>query len=707
MNPILGPMSAQANQPTAQTAKRLDLTALGDRLWKAADDLRANSNLASNQYFFPVMGLIFLRHAYNRYLLVREEVEKTLPSRGGVVRSLQKQDFQQKAALFLQEKAQFDYLVKLPDNADLGKALNDAMQSIEDDYPELARTLPRGYDTIENDLLGRLLRIFNDKELQHASDDVFGRIYEYFLVAFANQAAHDSGEFFTPVSLVQMLVAVLEPTSGRIFDPACGSGGMFVQSQRFLEEHGLPRDKLAFWGQEKNSETIKLAKMNLAVHGMSGNISQAISYYNYDQQPLKVGDADYVMANPPFNVDEIDAERIETDPRLPFGLPGKNKDKKVPNGNYVWVSYFYSYLNATGRAGFVMSSQTSSAGRDEAKVREQLVNTGHVDIMMAISSGFFYTRTVPCELWFFDKGKPETRQNTVLMIDARHTKRKVTRTVYDFSPEQLQNLNSIVWLYRQENHRFLELVAQHLTRSVQELRGVQAYLAPYVQQQAQVVELLTQGSDTLFAEADAYPELDAAQAVFGALLDTYATQQGHLPADPLTAENGPLHAARESLQPTLHTVKALAQQVDALQKHLQAVIDEADGQAKASKDKTWQGTAIRREKKVLDELATALKEQLELPVYFEAQAAWLQTRFPDAVLVNVPGLVKVVTREAIAAADYSLTPGRYVGVSPDEDEEGFDFAATMRGIHTELAELNIQAKALAAQIQANLEELAG
>lgn len=699
-------MSSPTAQSTAQTAKRLDLTALGDRLWKSADLLRANSALASNQYFFPVMGLIFLRHAYNRYLMVKEEVEKTLPSRGGVVRPLTKQDFQQRAALFLQEKAQFKHLADLPDNADLGAKLNEAMQSIEDDYPELARTLPKGYDTIDPEVLRQLLTYFNDEELRHASDDVFGRIYEYFLVGFANQAAHDSGEFFTPVSLVQMLVSVLEPASGRIYDPACGSGGMFVQSQRYLEEHDLPRDQLAFWGQEKNSDTIKLAKMNLAVHGMSGNISQAISYYNYDQQPLKVGGADFVMANPPFNVDEIDATKVKSDPRLPFGLPGVNKDKKVPNGNYIWVSYFYSYLNATGRAGFVMSSQTSSAGRDEAKVREQLVKTGHVDIMMAISGGFFYTRTVPCELWFLDKGKPAERLDTVLMLDARHTRRKVSRTVYDFSPEQLHNLTSIVWLYRGQQQRFLDLVAGYLTRTAQELRALQGPLGAFITKQAQVVNLLTQGNGSLFAQADAYPELDAAQAAFNALLETYSTQLDHLPTDPPSAQNQALHDAREALQPAIHTIKALGQQVDALQKHLQQVIDEADQQAKEQKDKTWKGSAIRKEKKELDELAAQLKEALDQPVYFEGQAAWLQHRFPDAELVDVPGLVKVVNRETIEAADYSLTPGRYVGVSPDEDEEGFDFTATMRGIHSELAELNTQAEALARQIQVNLEELA-
>ena len=533
------------------------------------------------------------------------------------------------------------------------------------------------------------------------------RIYEYFLVNFADQTAHDGGEFFTPVSLVQMLVSVLEPTKGRIYDPACGSGGMFVQSQRYLEQHGRPSHDLVFWGQEKNDETIKLAKMNLAVHGMSGNISQAISYYDYDQQPLKAGQADYVMANPPFNVDEIDAVKVTDDPRLVFGLPGTNKEKKVPNGNYIWVSYFYSYLNATGRAGFVMSSQTSSAGRDEAKVREQLVKTGHMDVMMSISTGFFYTRAVPCELWFLDKGKPTERQDTVLMIDARHTKRKVSRTVYDFSPEQLLNLTSIVWLYRQENQRFLDLVAQHLTHCIQEIRAMQTPLAVYITQQGKVIDALTTGDGTLFAEANAYPELDAAVAAFISLTETYAKQLETLPQKALPQENQLLHKMRADLQPLLHTLKAMAQEVNAQQKALQAVIDEGEQKNKAEKDKTWKGPEIKRRKKALDEAAKILKEQLELAAYFEQQAAWLQLHFPDAELCDVPGLVRVVNLEEIKEKDFNLSPARYVGVSPEEDEDGFNFSEIVRGIHTELAELNIKSETLSLMIQSRLAELVG
>ncbi len=307
--------------------------------------------------------------------------------------------------------------------------------------------------SLDNEVLGQLLRTLNPEELKRVSGDVFGRIYEYFLTQFADQKAHDGGEFFTPVSLVSLIANVIEPYAGIVLDPACGSGGMFVQSARIVEEQGQrPTERLTFRGLEKNATTIRLAKMNLAVHGLEGDIQKAITYYE-DPHEL-VGKADYVMANPPFNVDEIDADKVKSDPRLPFGLPGVNKKGKVSNGNYIWISYFYSYLSDKGRAGFVMSSQASSAGGGEAAVRQKLVETGDVDVMIAIRSNFFYTRTVPCELWFLNRNKPEAHRDKVLMLDARNIYRKVTRKIYDFSPEQQQNLLAIVWLYRGETERY-------------------------------------------------------------------------------------------------------------------------------------------------------------------------------------------------------------------------------------------------------------
>jgi type I restriction enzyme M protein len=447
------------------------IEAIEKRLWTAADTLRANSNYASNEYFLPVMGLVFLRHAYSRYLGVKDAIEAGLPKRGGKARALTKEDFSQQSAIFLQPRAQFDTLVALTDSEDRARAIIDAMESIESDYENLRGVLPKSeYQELDNAVLGQLLRTLNPDELKKVSGDVFGRIYEYFLTQFADQKAHDGGEFFTPISLVSLIAHVLEPESGTVLDPACGSGGMFVQSARVVEQHHEnPAEKLTFYGLEKNATTIRLAKMNLAVHGLEGDIQKAISYYEDPHELL--GKANIVMANPPFNVDEIDADKVKNDPRLPFGLPGVNKKGKVSNGNYIWISYFYSYLNEQGRAGFVMSSQASSAGRDEAKVRQKLVESGDVGIMIAIRSNFFYTRTVPCELWFLNRNKPEAHKDKVLMLDARNIYRKVTRKIYDFSPEQEQNLLAIVWLYRGETDRYLELVAGYCRRMLEEGTG--------------------------------------------------------------------------------------------------------------------------------------------------------------------------------------------------------------------------------------------
>jgi type I restriction enzyme M protein len=445
-----------------------NLDVIEKRLWSAADNLRANSSYASNEYFLPVMGLIFLRHAYSRYLAVRDDVVASLPKRGGQTRALSKADFSQQSAIFLRAESQFDYLVSLSDSDDRAKAIIHAMETIEGDYTTLRGVLPKQeYQELDNAVIGQLLRTLNPEELKSATGDVFGRIYEYFLTQFADQGAHDNGEFFTPISLVSLIAQVLEPTRGSVLDPACGSGGMFVQSAHVVERlHARPAERLTFYGLEKNPTTIRLAKMNLAVHGLEGDIQKAISYYD-DPHEL-AGKADYVMANPPFNVDEVDGDKIKRDPRLPFGLPGINKSGKVSNGNYLWISYFYSYLGPRGRAGFVMSSQASSGGRDEAKVRQKLVETGAVDAVIAIRSNFFYTRTVPCELWFLDRAKPAARKDKVLMLDARNVYRKVTRKVYDFSPEQQQNLLAIVWLHRGERDRFLGLVQKHLNRTLQE-----------------------------------------------------------------------------------------------------------------------------------------------------------------------------------------------------------------------------------------------
>ena len=400
-------------------------------LWKVADNLRANSNLASNEYFLPILGLIFLRHATNRYYEAKKAIEEDRTAGRMPDRPLVKADFTRRRALMLPQEARYDVLLEMRKDGNLGVAVTAAMEAVEDRFQPLAGQLPKDYERFEDDVLEEMMRTFDSEPLRKASGDVFGRIYEYFLAEFSKQGAHDNGEFFTPPSIVQTIVNVIEPDHGVVFDPAAGSGGMFVQSSHFIEAKAQDTmEQVTFYGHEKNETTAKLAQINLAVHGLQGAIragNEAITYYK-DPHEL-AGRCDFVMANPPFNVDEVDAEKVKGDRRLPFGLPGVNKAKKVSNANYLWLSYFYSYLNQTGRAGVVMSSQASSAGRDEAKVRRKMVETGAVDVMIDIRGNFFYTRTVPCQLWFFDRAKerdPE-RADRVLMLDARNIYRKVSR----------------------------------------------------------------------------------------------------------------------------------------------------------------------------------------------------------------------------------------------------------------------------------------
>src|SRR5438128_7734200 len=456
-----------------------DIEKLESSLWEAADNLRANSKLTSSDYFMPVLGVIFLRHAANRFEAATHQIEADQAAGRMPRRHLLPADYLRRRALYLPPKAQYDWIMQqaATSGADLPRLVTEAMTAIEAEFEPLLGVLPKDYGIFESKVLEDLMRLFNSEQIKQATGDVFGRIYEYCLAKFSIQKAHDNGEFFTPSSIVQTIVNVIEPDHGTVFDPACGSGGMFVQSSHFIEhEGGDTAKKVVFYGQEKNRDTIHIAKMNLAVHGLEGKIAEAITYYQ-DEHNL-AGKCDFVMANPPFNVDLVDAERIKTDPRLPFGLPGVNKQKKVGNGNYLWISYFWSYLGEKGRAGFVMSSQASSAGHGEKEVRKKIIETGDVDVIISIRSNFFYTRTVPCELWHFDRAKPAERKDKMLMLDARNVYRKVTRKIYDFSPEQTHNLAAIVWLYRGQPKRFLGLVKDYLRRVCAESAAVPGMLAP-------------------------------------------------------------------------------------------------------------------------------------------------------------------------------------------------------------------------------------
>ena len=443
----------------------INIRKLETELWEAADLLRADSKVTSQEYCMPVLGLIFLRYAYSRFKFVEADILKDRPMRNGRQLPVESADFKTKSAIFLPIEARYEYLLNLPDDADVGKAINHAMELIEQESTQLKGILPKNYTILQNGLLRELLRIFNNSAFNEMKDDIIGRIYEYFLNKFAPAVASDDGVFFTPKSLVRMIVNIIEPTHGTVLDPACGSGGMFVSSADFIEQYGANANTaMTFFGQEKVEYNAKLCIMNMAVHGLNAKIvsgDEANSFY-HDAHNLE-GSCDYVMANPPFNVDKVKSETCQNAGRLPFGLPSVNGNKEVGNGNYLWISYFYSYLNETGRAGFVMASSATDSQSKDKGIREQLVQTGDVDVMISVGNNFFYTKSLPCSLWFFDKAKRAENKDKVLFIDARNYYTAVDRTLNEWSEWQMKNLNAIVWLYRGEVDKYKKLLEEYRT----------------------------------------------------------------------------------------------------------------------------------------------------------------------------------------------------------------------------------------------------
>lgn len=436
-----------------------NVSELEKRLWEAADNLRANSKLRSSQYSFPVLGLIFLRFADYKF----QQAARELAGQSTRRRKIGPMDYQARGVMYLPEDAHWSVLVSLPESENIGRAINEAMKRIEDYNDDLRGVLPKQYHRFENDLLVSLLKTFNFP-LDSYEGDIFGQIYEYFLGKFAMAEGQKGGEFFTPTAIVRLIVEVIEPYHGRIYDPACGSGGMFVQSANFVARHsGNPTAEISIYGQERVTETVRLAKMNLAVHGLAGDIREGNTYYQDIHK--SVSRFDYVMANPPFNVNGVDRGKLKDDPRFPFGLPS------VDSANYLWIQMFYAALNEKGRAGFVMANSASDARHSEHDIRAQLVDAGAVDVMITVGSNFFYTVTLPCTLWFLDKGKRGTeRENTVLFVDARSIFRQIDRAHRDFAPEQLEFLANIVRLYRGEDveteNGSDDLLAEHFPEGV-------------------------------------------------------------------------------------------------------------------------------------------------------------------------------------------------------------------------------------------------
>lgn len=417
-----------------------DIADVKRTLWSAADEVRANSRLTPAEFRGPALGLIFLAYAEQRFEAVRPELEAEASVRNPVTPD----DYRARSVLYLAEEARLSFLVRLPEREDLGAALDTAMRLVEAHNPELKDVLPKGYQRVERSTLTEMLRLFSPLP-RKLSGDAFGLIYEDFLSNFAMAEGRLGGEFFTPHSIVRLIVEIIEPFHGKVYDPACGSGGMFVQCAKFVERHaGSVTRELSVYGQEQKEVTVPLAKMNLALHGLSGDIRLGNSYY--DDLHDAVEKFDFVMANPPFNVNGVDKDKLAGDKRFPFGLP------KPDNGNYLWIQQFYAALADGGRAGFVMANSAGDAGHSEKEIRRQLIESGAVDVMVAIGTNFFYTVTLPVTLWFLDKGKASTdREDTLLFIDARHMYRQIDRAHRDFLPEQVELLANIVRLYRGED----------------------------------------------------------------------------------------------------------------------------------------------------------------------------------------------------------------------------------------------------------------
>ena len=419
-----------------------DLTQVQKKLWDAADELRANSGLQASEYSGPVLGLIFLRFAEERFAEAQADL-----GAGSARNPVGPDDYKARGVLYLPDEARYEYLLNQPESADLGRVLNNAMSAIEDQNPDLKGVLPKVYGTLPNNVLIELLRTLNSLA-DDIEGDGFGLVYEYFLGQFAMAEGQGGGEFFTPTSIVKLIVEILEPFHGKIYDPACGSGGMFVQSADFVARHKRnPGSELSIYGQEASRRTVPLAKMNLAVHGLGGDILEGNSYY--EDRHDSVGKFDFVMANPPFNVNKVDKAKLEDDPRFRLGLPSTD------NANYLWIQTFYSALNDNGRAGFVMANSASDASGSELAIRQKLVEAGVVDVIVAVGTNMFLTVTLPVTLWFLDRGKSGShRDGEVLFIDARDVYNVIDRAHRDWTLQQIELLANTVRLWRGRDPEF-------------------------------------------------------------------------------------------------------------------------------------------------------------------------------------------------------------------------------------------------------------
>lgn len=706
---------------------REQLKKLEKDLWAAADKLRANSDLKASEYSTPVLGIIFLKFADNKYRQHEDAIHEEYTRLKGTRTERSMQDIAiERCGFYLEPHARYEYLLNLPEKEDSSRAIREAMAAIEATKPELLGSLPQvEYDRFNRSDKGevneqqllipkQLLRLFNDIPLD-ATGDVFGQIYEYFLANFALSEGQGGGEFFTPRSVVKLMTEIIEPHGGKVFDPACGSGGMFVQSAEFIQQHR--KDAAAdldvyVYGTEKTLETVKLARMNLAVNGLRGQIQKANAYY--DDPFNSFGAFDYVMANPPFNVDDVVLESVEDDPRFnTYGVP-RNKTKKtagkkgkeggdekkavetVPNANYLWINLFATSLKPQGRAALVMANSASDARHSEAEIRQTLIEQNLIYGMLTLPSNLFYTVTLPATLWFFDKAKADDR---VLFIDARNIFTQIDRAHRELSDEQIQNIAIIPRLHKGRRAEFVALVDRYFQQGLAQLQDVAQHIPALSER---LLGLLAEEHDPAAQEAGqaAVAGLQAQWAQLPALATAQAAHdQVHGKSEDLDARNTAQQALRQQFTPFFHELHASLKVLD-------KAIREMDKRKAEAAKAAGKRAAGNRQARGVKDAVQALHDEVKLAERFYTHIAWLQERFPQAAYNDVTGLCKLATRAEMQEQDWSLNPGRYVGVVIEEDgktEE--EFLDDLQQSLDELIDLDEAATALKKTVEVNLKSL--
>jgi type I restriction enzyme M protein len=678
-------------------------------LWSAADNLRANSDLKASEYSTPVLGLIFLKFADNNYRRHEAEIIAEYQKLKGTRREKKLSDIAiEKCGFYLPDHARYDHLLNLPEEKDIAKALKEAMKAIEEYKPELEGVLPKDEyfrltrdektRTIPNDLLKNFANIPAE-----FTGDLFGQIYEYFLAEFARSEGSKGGEFFTPRSVVRLMVEIIEPHGGKVFDPACGSGGMFVQSAHFIAEHRKeltngPDSGVYVYGQEKTLETVNLAKMNLAVNGLRGEIKKANTYY--DDAFGSLGAFDYVLTNPPFNVDDVSLSSVEKDKRFnTYGIPrNKSKVKKakagketVPNANYLWINLFATSLKPKGRAALVMANSGSDARHSEADIRRTLIGKNLIYATLTLPSNMFYTVTLPATLWFFDKAKTDDR---ILFIDSRNIFTQIDRAHREFSEEQIQNIAIISQLHKGRREKFVQLVDRYFTSGMERLIESKTRVEPI---SAQLLEVLDDE-----AGKQAVGELVKQWANLNKLQTRYAQyREKHASEKAVDQKNKAQHQLREAFDPFFGALHEGLKQLD------KTVRQHEKQQAEQAKQDGKRGATDRKTRALKTALEELHREVKHAEIFYQ-HIHWLQERFPKAEYEGVTGLCKLASPAEVKEQEYSLNPGRYVGVVIEEDgktEE--EFISELLGRRDELEKLTKQAHSLGENIATSLNILTG